>query len=74
MNHSYRTADLVAAAAFSSAADAERIALTREVESEPTALLRLRTYLAANLDERRDAQALLWLDAWREAGRRPRVA
>jgi DNA-binding transcriptional regulator YbjK len=72
VNHYFRTADDLVAAAFA-AANAHRrelqAATIAEVVDGPTTQLRM--YLHANVSADHDSIALLWLDAWRECRRRP---
>jgi AcrR family transcriptional regulator len=71
INHYFRSADELVAAAFAHAAASERAEVFGHAEAAVTPIEQLRRLLRAWLDRDRDAISLLWLDAWQASRRRP---
>ncbi len=71
VSHYFGSADELVAAAFVTAAEAERDQLYEVALREPTALSRLRTLMQEWLAPAQDPVSLLWLDAWQASRRRP---
>lgn len=72
VNHYFRTADDLIAAAFASATEGRRDRQLQTIAADadhPTAELRM--FLHDAIAPENDPSALLWLDAWRESPRRP---
>jgi AcrR family transcriptional regulator len=71
VNHYFPSVDELVAAAFGTAASAEREAIFGAAESGPKPVTQIQTLLEAWLHEDRDPISLLWLDAWQASRRRP---
>jgi AcrR family transcriptional regulator len=71
VSHYFGPADELVAAAFVSAAEAERDQLYAIALAEATPLDQLRMLMHEWLDSAQDAVSLLWLDAWQASRRRP---
>lgn len=71
VNHYFRSADELVAAAFAYAAAREDEEVFSYAEAAATPVEQIRRLLHDWLDSKRDSVSLLWLDAWQASRRRP---
>lgn len=71
INHYFRSADELVAAAFAHAAAAEREQVFGHAEAAATPPEQIQRLLDDWLDTESDSVSLLWLDAWQASRRRP---
>jgi len=72
VNHYFRSADDLVAAAFAAATERRREALTVTMaQAADNTVGELRVFLHQAIAPEHDSAALLWLDAWRESPKRP---
>jgi AcrR family transcriptional regulator len=71
VNHYFRSADELVAAAFAHAAANESDDVFGHAEEAATPLEQIQRMLREWLDDQQDSVSLLWLDAWQASRRRP---
>jgi AcrR family transcriptional regulator len=71
VNHYFRSADELAAAAFAAANTRHRAAQAAVTRGSDSPTDELRAFLHYATASAHDSAALMWLDAWRESQRRP---
>lgn len=71
ISHYFSSADELVAAAFTSAATSALDTAMEVAHAEPTPLDSMRALIGHLVDDDRDAEGILWLDAWHASLRRP---